>query len=279
MLYMFEDDVASFFTGYEVSSDEDDVADQPITTNQVVTESQSFTLTNTRSPADNLLQSLSKTSCQIDSNVASTSSTDVTPSASSTPSTSTSDVPAAPVVGSATGTGSGTGSGSAEGAVAARDRTPVVVPDIIVFCSCQSQCYRNFEQQDLTMNILNCAELSISQLDFALIAKLQAFTNAAPQTSRRGHAPRERKQVHAQYLHQGIQICRDLFLKIHGIGKDRLTNLKAHAVSHGLTPRQKKSGGRNSMAMSYEQHVALHSFLTNYAEEQGVKLPGRVPGS
>ena len=129
------------------------------------------------------------------------------------------------------------------------------------------------------MKILNCAELTIPELDLALVAKLQSFTKFTAQTSANKMTPRERKQVYAQYYHQGLQICRELFMKIHGIGKDRLTNLKAHAVQHGLTLRKKKSGGRNSKAISYQQHVMLHSFLTNLAEEQGVKLPGRVPGS
>ena len=42
--------------------------------------------------------------------------------------------------------------------------------------------------------------------------------------------------------------------------------------------RGKGSGGGNKRAITYNQHVAIHSFLSNFAGEKGTKLPGRVKG-
>ena len=144
---------------------------------------------------------------------------------------------------------------------------------IIFVCSCKSLCQINV-QKELMGHYLNCRELS----DQALIAKLQVLSNNSGSTSSNHHKPQERQRASGTYAHLGRDCCRELFLKIHGVGKERLENLRRHALTNGLMIRQKKSGGRNSRAVSYQQHVHINTFLTNFAEQNGIKLPGRIPG-
>ena len=42
--------------------------------------------------------------------------------------------------------------------------------------------------------------------------------------------------------------------------------------------RRKGSGSGNKKAITYNQLVAIHSFLSNFTEEKGIKLPGSVQG-
>ncbi len=48
---------------------------------------------------------------------------------------------------------------------------------------------------------------------------------------------------------------------------------------HGLTPRRKKSGGRvqSRRVLSYEDTTRVFQFITNFAEEHALILPGHVP--
>lgn len=64
------------------------------------------------------------------------------------------------------------------------------------------------------------------------------------------------------------------------ISQNKLTALLKHYVKNGLTPRQKKSGGRkyNTKALTVADTERVVMFLRNFAEDHGVNLPGRVPG-
>ena len=61
--------------------------------------------------------------------------------------------------------------------------------------------------------------------------------------------------------------------------KDRLNNIRQHYVDHHLTPSEHKATGKkpqNTLPFIDIQRIA--AFLANYAEENAILLPGRVPG-
>ncbi|KAL8612173.1 hypothetical protein ACOMHN_012844 [Nucella lapillus] len=64
------------------------------------------------------------------------------------------------------------------------------------------------------------------------------------------------------------------------ISQNKLTALIKHFVEHGVTPRRKKSGGRrfNTNAIQPDDIERVVLFITNFAEDHGLVLPGRVPG-
>ena len=53
-----------------------------------------------------------------------------------------------------------------------------------------------------------------------------------------------------------------------------------HYTQEGLTPCDKKSGGRrrNTRSFTFEDFKHTASFITNYAEEHALDITGRVPG-
>lgn len=64
------------------------------------------------------------------------------------------------------------------------------------------------------------------------------------------------------------------------IGDKRLTNLQKHHKESPGEPRVLKSGGRknNTRSLSLADTERVVRFITQYAEDHGVHLPGRVPG-
>lgn len=152
--------------------------------------------------------------------------------------------------------------------------------DLTYGCSCKNKCYSLFDQESLANIQLDCLELTTQELDLVITAKLQALTNNSPLTSSNKAVAKQRKLSQTNYYHEGRPVCRDFFMKIHLIGKDRLGNLLKHLKSNGLTVRSKRSGGRkcNSRAFSHEVTSNVFSFVSNFAEQHGIKLPGRIPG-
>jgi len=63
------------------------------------------------------------------------------------------------------------------------------------------------------------------------------------------------------------------------ISKNKLTALISHYRQNGLAVRRKKSGGRKSnvRCLSFDDVKAVVTFISNYAEQHALLLPGRVP--
>jgi hypothetical protein len=64
------------------------------------------------------------------------------------------------------------------------------------------------------------------------------------------------------------------------ISQNKLTAVVTHYQENGIMPRRKKSGGRqsNTRCLSYDDIKAVVSFISNFAEQHALVLPGRVPG-
>ena len=70
-----------------------------------------------------------------------------------------------------------------------------------------------------------------------------------------------------------------MFLSLYGISYSRFRRLKEHYEEHGLSQRVHGNYKRlphNTLPQAVTEDVK--SFLTNYAEENAVLLPGRIPG-
>ena len=80
------------------------------------------------------------------------------------------------------------------------------------------------------------------------------------------------------YKHHGLDVCRKTFLLLHGIGKDRLQNIRDHYKEEGLQARIYKNTKRSPYhAMPFDATSYVLTFLENYAEENAILLPGRIP--
>ena len=122
-------------------------------------------------------------------------------------------------------------------------------------------------------NLYDCLELSHAELDLVILANLQAFTAAKVTGGKR-------KRIPAYcFLYQSHPICKEMFLHMYGISKSRFQRLLEHYQNHGISVRVHGNSKRlphNTLPQAIAEDVK--NFLSNYAEENAVLLPGRIPG-
>ena len=90
---------------------------------------------------------------------------------------------------------------------------------------------------------LNMQELSNAEKDLIILGMICCSINATPLTitAKQHNDWRKSSRIRCFY-HEHRRICRDTFLYLMEISKDKLTNLKKHYLENGLAPRKKKSG-------------------------------------
>ena len=66
----------------------------------------------------------------------------------------------------------------------------------------------------------------------------------------------------------------------YSISANRLVALQKWYKANGLQPKEKRNGGRanNVRAYTFEDIKRTVAFVSNYADDHGLHLPGRVPG-
>ena len=72
-------------------------------------------------------------------------------------------------------------------------------------------------------------------------------------------------------------VCIKTFCFLHTIGLSKFKVIKASFEQNGLVPRKRPyTKPRHALRLSDIEHVV--KFITNYAEEHAILLPGRIPG-
>ena len=87
-------------------------------------------------------------------------------------------------------------------------------------CGCKRNrgqpCFTAFSRQHYETSRMQCAELSRDELDLVILGQLAALlVNTDNTTAGSGRRQRSVTTFH----HGGVHICRETFLKLHGIGK------------------------------------------------------------
>ena len=147
-------------------------------------------------------------------------------------------------------------------------------------CGCNKKCNSQFTTEYVTSARATCPELSHSELDMAILGQLSAFVNTSAEVSTASrHKESEPKKSYTSFLHHGKPVCSRMFQFLHGIGIKRLKNLTKAVKENGLTPRMHGNTKRKPKhALSYTTTEFVVRFLFNYAEQNALVLPGRVPG-
>src|SRR6218665_2012526 len=89
-----------------------------------------------------------------------------------------------------------------------------------------------------------------------------------------------REHVRRAYMIEGKRVCRETFMYLHAISRDRHTALLKWYRNNGLVLKEKRSGGRCNQkgAYGFDDIKRFVAFIMNYAEDHALVLPGRVPG-
>ncbi len=128
----------------------------------------------------------------------------------------------------------------------------------------------------------DAAELTWNELNMAIMGQVMALTCCDPQplnSSMYRHASKGRVKNTVQFRHQGHRSCRKTFLFLHGIGDFRMRAIKTSYLSQVLVPRVHGHTGRIApRSLILEDVRNMVKFVMQYAETNGILLPGRVPG-
>ena len=149
-------------------------------------------------------------------------------------------------------------------------------------CSCQygprnTPCHRLFSAAQYREMRDECRELTRDELDLVIMGQLRALTLRDSCTQGSKRAATTRVQTQTQFRFGGHQICMKTFCFLHNIGLSKLKAIKASWLENGLRPRPRKScTPHNTTSLSDVENVVR--FILNYAEENAILLPGRIPG-
>ena len=148
-------------------------------------------------------------------------------------------------------------------------------------CGCSLKCHTLFTPEEISNHRLDCSDLTTAELDLVILAKLDALANTSAETSgnkKKDNVGGARQRSYSHFYHNGKKVCRQFFLFVNKIGKDRFDGLKKHYCANGLVIRKKRSGGVNQPRFPFSSRQAFFTFIKNYAEANAVSLPGRYPG-
>ena len=85
------------------------------------------------------------------------------------------------------------------------------------------------------------------------------------------HNTAKRRHVTMGYKHHGVDVCRNTFLFLHGIGKDCLQNIKDHYNEEGLQARVHKNTKRSPYHAMLFDAATSNAYATRY-----YKIPSEV---
>ena len=125
---------------------------------------------------------------------------------------------------------------------------------------------------------MQAAELTHNELDLVIMGSLMSIINTDSNINDGAHnKPVKRKRTSLSFQHNGYQVCQVTYRFLFGIGKHRLKAIEAHYLSHGMTPRVHGNTGKlPHNVISYASIRYIVQFITNFAEQQAILLPGRM---
>ena len=145
-------------------------------------------------------------------------------------------------------------------------------------CSCRhgpknTPCHKLFSATQYREMRDECRELSRDELDMVIMGQLCALTVRDGRTQRAS----DRVRSSTQFRFGGHRICIKTFCFLHNIGEGKFTSIKSSWLKNGLRPRQRQhTTPHNVTSLSDVQQVVR--FILNYAEDNAILLPGRIPG-
>jgi len=145
-------------------------------------------------------------------------------------------------------------------------------------CGCQfgpkmQHCSSEFSFSDVLESHANCSQLSKKKLDLIVLSHLHCHLH------RDEVKGRKQKRTACNFYFMGRQICKKTYLFLHAVGRERYSNLCEHYRAFGLTLRVHGNKGRlPKKTCSFEATKQVSTFISNYAEEHTLVLPGCVPG-
>lgn len=120
--------------------------------------------------------------------------------------------------------------------------------------------------------------LTRQQLDLVILGSIMSTTAVEKDVVCGRHKPTKRQRLATKYMHRGYQVCHTTFNFLHGLGKHRVPAIRKAFISNGLEVRthgNTKRSPHHASSFSTIKNTLL--FIQNYAEQNAILLPGRIP--
>ena len=142
----------------------------------------------------------------------------------------------------------------------------------------EKPCSASLSMDEFVESRNNCHELTSTKLDLVILGAIQSLLNCN-ESSISGRSYKHRQQTHMAFYYHGKRICKQTFLFLRCLNKNRFCSLLKHYRKKGLSVRGNGNKKRlPSSVFSSETIKRVVKFILNTAEEQALLLPGRVPG-
>ena len=143
-------------------------------------------------------------------------------------------------------------------------------------CGCSlgrngSSCCKLFTRDVIERCRDSILELSTSELDMVIMTQLHCSYEPRCESQ-------QSKRTVTNFQLYGETICRRMFFFIYDISLKKFENLKKNYHENGLAARIHGNTKNLHHSYSLNDYLRVRLFIENYAEENAVLLPGRIPG-
>ena len=139
-------------------------------------------------------------------------------------------------------------------------------------------CSQVLSWEELKDYRLSCLERTKSEIDFMVKVQLFHHRQNSELTDSCKHKAKERERVRQNYFFGGKKVCREVFVFAHGLNRKTVDAIAKSIDQNSLEPRihgNKNRVPKHALTLSDVNKIKL--FLTTYASNNGLPLPGRLP--
>ena len=145
-----------------------------------------------------------------------------------------------------------------------------------VGCGCDRNCHNQFSEKELLSTRSQFRFLSLAEKNCYILAQLRSFSKHSDRAnSSRAETKRKRQKFEYQ-INVDRPVCREAFLFYHDETKKRLERLQDCLNDSPISPPLHGNTGRQPISTySLSDRELARTFITNFAEIQGLPDPGR----
>lgn len=161
------------------------------------------------------------------------------------------------------------------------------VSDFMTKICCNLKCTSKFRKDVVVQSRLDAQELNhfsdkehINFLHVSMLGGMNCCVSVGEQTNRAKNKNIERQRVRGHFYFQGKPVCKDFYLFLYGVSDKVYRHLKTFLMSEGIVPKphQNMVTMPRIRAHSVKIRQCAAKFIENFAIQNAVVLPGRVPG-
>lgn len=141
-------------------------------------------------------------------------------------------------------------------------------------CECQDNHWLQLDDEKLEQLMVDLRELPKRDLKIFVMGQLTASGHPSTKLT-----PESRRKWTFKYHVLGMEVCRQVFLEVHGISRHSLRPLQDAVSLHQVAPPEHGSRGRiaHNAVSSTDRHLTI-AFLKGYASTHGIPQPAAERG-